>query len=118
VSRLEKTAAEPGRLRAALALVLRRYARQLRARPWLSAAGLLLPGLGNIFIFYVPPIAIAHLLGVLAREQHPSAAELVPSVALLVLGWLGGEAIWRLATFAVQRLECDGMSGALCRSHG
>ena len=110
VSRPEKSAAEPGRLRAALALVVRRYARQVRARPWLAAAGLLLPGIGNIFVFYVPPLAMAHLLGLLARERQPTAMELAPSVALLFLAWLGGEALWRLASFAVQRIEAIGMS--------
>ncbi len=103
MSRTEKSAADSGRLRAALALVLRRYARQVRARPWLAAAGLLLPGLGNIFVLYVPPLAMAHLLGLLARGRDPRAGELVPSVALLFCAWLGGEALWRLASFAVQR---------------
>ena len=53
---------EPRRLRAAIRLVLRRYARQVRARPGLATISLLLPGIGNIFVHYVPALAIAHVL--------------------------------------------------------
>ncbi len=97
--------AAPNRLRAALRLVLRRYGRQVRARPWLAVPALLLPGLGNIFVFYVPPLAIAHLLGVLARDAHPPIPELATPVLLLSAAWLGGEALWRMAAWLIGRLE-------------
>ncbi len=96
---------EPQRLRASIRLVLRRYTRQVRSRPWLSLASLLLPGIGNIFVFYVPPLAIAHLLGLLAHDAHPPFRELVPPVVLLSLAWLGGEMVWRLAGWLIARLE-------------
>jgi len=86
-------------------LVLRRYARQARVRPWLAAASLLLPGIGNIFVFYVPPLAIALLLGTLASNPHAPASELAMPVLLLSGAWLGGEAIWRVAGYVLQRME-------------
>jgi hypothetical protein len=49
---------------------LRRYARQVRARPWHAAVSLALPGIGNIFVHYVPALAIAHLLAILARDRR------------------------------------------------
>src|SRR5215468_12207206 len=97
---------EPRRLREAIRLVVRRYVRQVRARPWLATASLVLPGVGNIFVFYVPPLAIAHLLAMLAHSSQASVAELAMPVVLLSVGWLGGEAIWRLTSLALQRLEC------------
>jgi ATP-binding cassette subfamily B protein len=100
------------RLRAALGLVVRRYARQVRARPWLALAALVLPGIGNIFVFYVPPLAIAHLLGVLAHTGQPPTAEVVGPVVLLSVAWLVGEAFWRLASLLIARLEYHGI-GAL-----
>jgi ATP-binding cassette, subfamily B, bacterial len=89
--------------------VLRRYARQVRARPWLATAALVLPGIGNIFVHYVPALAIAHLLAMLASNTHASASELATPVMLLAGAWLLGEAIWRLAGFLLARLEYHGI---------
>ena len=97
---------EPPRLRAAIRLVMRRYLRRVRARPWLAITSLVLPGVGNIFVFFVPPLAIAHLLGLLAHNPQAGVGELVNPVILLAVAWLGGEAIWRLVGLALSRLEC------------
>ncbi|HEX7942769.1 MAG TPA: ABC transporter transmembrane domain-containing protein, partial [Gemmatimonadaceae bacterium] len=97
---------EPRRLRAAIRLVICRYLRRVRARPWLATASLVLPGIGNIFVHYVPPIAIARLLAMLAYNSQSGIGELATPVVLLAVAWLGGEAIWRLAAVALQRLEC------------
>jgi ATP-binding cassette, subfamily B, bacterial len=96
---------EPHRLRAAIQIVLRRYARQVRARPWLATVSLVLPGIGNIFVHYVPPLAIALLLGRLAQDSQASVGELAMPVLLLAGAWLGGEALWRLAGWLLARLE-------------
>jgi ATP-binding cassette, subfamily B, bacterial len=96
---------KPNQLRAAIRLVLRRYARQVRARPWLAAVSLILPGLGNIFAHYVPPLAVAYLLGTLAHEPNASFGELAIPVVMLAGAWLIGEALWRLAGFVLSRLE-------------
>ena len=102
-------ASDRGPLRAAIRLVLRRYARQVRARPWLAAISLVLPGIGNIFVHYVPALAIAHLLGTLARDSHASLGELVTPVVLVAVAWLGGEALWRVAGWLLSRLEYHAM---------
>jgi len=95
----------PVTLHAAIRLVLRRYARQVRARPWLATVSLVLPGIGNIFVHYVPALAIAHVLGTLAHDAHASFSELVSPVLLLTLGWLAGEGLWRLAGWLLSLLE-------------
>src|SRR5215510_2884440 len=100
---------KPPRLRAAIRLVIRRYLRRARARPWLATASLVLPGIGNIFVFYVPPLAIAHLLGTLAHDSHASFDQLALPVLLLAGAWLGGEALWRLAGWLLGRLEYHAM---------
>ncbi len=93
------------RLRAAIRLVLQRYTRQARTRPWQALVSLLLPGVGNIFVFYVPPLAIAHLLSTLAHDPHASMSELSTPVVWLAAAWLSGEAIWRLAGYLLGRFE-------------
>jgi ATP-binding cassette subfamily B protein len=93
------------RLRTAIRLVVRRYARRIRARPWLAVGALVLPGIGNIFVHYIPPLAIAHVLAMLAHGSQTSAGELATPVVLLAVAWLGGEALWRLAGILMSRLE-------------
>jgi ATP-binding cassette subfamily B protein len=92
-------------LRAAVRLVVQRYARQVRARPLLSTVSLVLPGIANIFVHYVPPLAIAHLLATLARDSSASVGSLVGPVVLLAVAWLGGEAVWRVAGWLLSRVE-------------
>jgi ATP-binding cassette subfamily B protein len=103
------TTGESQRLRAALQLVLRRYLAQLRQRPLLSAAALVLPGLGNLLIFYAPPLVVARLLGRVTGDEPLTLARVWPSVALLAALWLAGEVIWRLAGFTIARVEVRSM---------
>ena len=65
---------DPERLAAALRLVLRRYAAQIRRRPAIAIPALLLPGIGDVLIFYAPPLVVARLLGAFARDEQLSAA--------------------------------------------
>lgn len=71
----------------------------------MAALALLLPGIGNVFVFYVPPLAIARLLSMLANGQQPSTRELAGPVLVLSASWLGGEALWRMSNWLVARVE-------------
>src|SRR5438128_4476979 len=90
---------------AALRLVLRRYLAQIRRRPALAIPALLLPGAGDILLFYAPPLVVARLLGAFARNEQLSAADLTPYVATFAACWLGGEIIWRIAGVFMARAE-------------
>ena len=103
------TARDPRRLSAALRLVLARYLAQVRRRPALAAAALLLPGLGNLLIFYGPPLVIARLLAASARGEVSGLADLWPEVATIAALWAAGEVVWRLAGFTLARIEVRGM---------
>jgi ATP-binding cassette subfamily B protein len=98
------------RLNLSLRFVIRRYMQRIKARPFLAVSALLLPGIGNIFVFYVPALAVAHLLGILAKTSEPSFADLAKPVVMLAGAWLGGEMIWRLAGIAITRAEIRGMA--------
>jgi ATP-binding cassette, subfamily B, bacterial len=97
------------RLTAALRLVLGRYAAQVRRRPFVSIAALLLPGLGNLLIFYGPPVVVARLVAAFAREGALPLAQAWPYVAAMAALWVSGEVIWRLAGFTLARAEVRGM---------
>ncbi len=78
-------------------------------RPAMAIPALLLPGLGNAFLFYGPPLVVARLLGEFAQRTPPSAAVLVPYVVTLAGLWITGEALWRLAGFLLARTEIQAM---------
>jgi ATP-binding cassette subfamily B protein len=99
----------PARFTAALKLVLQRYGSQVRRRPGLAAASLLLPAIGDILAFYAPPLIVARLLAAFASDQHLTARDLAPYVGAFTAVWLAGEAIWRLAAPAIARIEIRGI---------
>src|SRR5262245_32110696 len=109
MSSTDPSSHDPQRLRPALRAVRQRYWRQVRARPWLTLTAVLLPGLGNIFVFYVPPLAVAHVLGRIVREPTVPAIELLPAVLLLGGAWLVGEIVWRVSGLLLSRAEVYGM---------
>ena len=49
------------RLNQAVWLVLRRYGRQITRRPSISVPALVLPGIGDVLVFYAPPLVVAQL---------------------------------------------------------
>jgi ATP-binding cassette, subfamily B, bacterial len=97
------------RLTEALRLVVRRYARQIRRRPAVTLPALLLPGIGDVLVFYAPPLVIARLLGAFARNERLSAVQLAPYVLTFSGLWLAGEVLWRIAASFIARAEIRGM---------
>jgi ATP-binding cassette subfamily B protein len=93
----------------ALRLVVRRYARQIRRRPMIALPALLLPGIGNVLVFYAPPLVIAKLLSAFARNDRLSTAQLAPYVLTFSGLWLAGEVLWRIAASFVARAEIRGI---------
>jgi ATP-binding cassette subfamily B protein len=94
-----------GRLSAALRLLVRRYWAQVRCRPAVALPALLLPGVGDILIFYAPPLVVARLLGAFARDEQLTTAQLVPYLLTFAGVWLAGEVIWRVAILLISRTE-------------
>src|SRR5690242_3506985 len=93
------------RLNEALELVLRRYGRQITRRPWVTIPALLLPGIGDVFVFYAPPLVVAKLLGAFARDEALTMGKLVPYVVTFSALWLTGEVVWRAAEALIARSE-------------
>jgi len=100
---------DTGRLNQALWLVLRRYGRQLTQRPWMSATALVLPGIGDVLVFYAPPLVVARLLGVVARDPALTAGMLAPYVLTFTALWFAGELVWRGAEALIARSEIRGI---------
>ncbi len=99
----------PERRRAALRLALRRYARELRRRPVLNGFALLLPALGNICLHYLPPLAVAGLVGRVVAGEALSAGLVAPYVVAFAAAMLAGQVCWRLGIHCLNRTDAYGM---------
>lgn len=78
---------------------------------WRTAIpALILPGIGNILVFYVPPLIVAKILTKFIDDPHPGMMELLPYIALFGGLWLVGEALWRIAMLCLSRTEVKGMA--------
>src|SRR5215813_14621495 len=97
------------RFSAGLKLVLQRYGAQIRRRPALASSALLLPAIGDVLAFYVPPLIVAKLLSAFARQNQLSARDLVPFVMTFTGVWLSGEVVWRIAAPLIARAEIRGI---------
>src|SRR6185369_16874035 len=96
---------DPLRFSAALRLVIRRYIAQVRQRPLVSLPALILPGIGDVLVFYTPPLVVARLLGAFARNEALTTRQLFPYVAGFAGLWLAGEAFWRISAPFIARAE-------------
>ena len=68
-----------------------------------------MPGLGDVLVFYAPPLVIARLLRHFAADEPLTAAALAPYVLTFAGLWLTGEIIWRVAVVLLARAEIRGM---------
>ena len=93
---------------AAIKIVLRHYFRQMRANwKWVLPA-LLFPGIGNIFVFYVPPLFIAKILASYSRNTAVTN-QVWHYVAWLAGAWFLGEIIWRIGVYCLSKSDAAGM---------
>src|SRR5262245_56612813 len=109
MSTTKDTDRDETRVAEAVRLVLRRYSDQLRRRPAMAAAALLLPAIGDVLTYYAPPLVVARLLGRSARSESLTAAELAPYVFTFAGLWLGGQIVCRIAVACISRVEIRGI---------
>ena len=115
--------ASPTRRRAALRLALRLYFRELRRHPLLATGTFALPALGAICTRYLPPLAVAGLIGALVAGQDATTAVVAPYVGWFAAAFVVGEVCWRLGihclnrvdAYGIERLHRDGMDALLAK---
>jgi ATP-binding cassette, subfamily B, bacterial len=99
----------PGRLTAAIRLVLARYYAQARRMPLMTLGCLLLPAVADILNFYAPPLVIARLLRRFASNDALTASDLLPYVLTFAGLWVAGQVCWRVAVILITRVEIYGL---------
>ena len=70
---------------------------------------LLLPGIGDVLVFYAPPLVVAQLLGAFARNEPLTMGMLTPYVLTFTALWFAGEVVWRAAEALITRSEIRGI---------
>ncbi len=102
--------AAASRRTAATRLVVARYIRQARRTPLLCLAAIVLPGVGNVFAHFVPPLVIARVLGHLMEVEDVTLASIAPWLAIFAASWAAGEVIWRVAIHLLIASETRGIN--------
>ena len=69
-----------------------------------------LPAIGSIFVFYVPPLAIAGIISKATSSHSSDINAYFPYVLLFAGSWLLGEALWRIGIVYNIRGISDGVS--------
>ncbi len=91
----------------AIKLTLRFYLAQLKRQARFSVPALILPGIGNILIFYLPPLIIAKVID--AYTRNPATVNIWWYVFLFGSSWLVGELMFRFAFHFLARAEIRGI---------
>jgi len=94
---------------AAIVATLVAYRKQIRqTMPW-SILALLLPGVGNVFVAYIPPLVIGMFIKDFGASPPTSWDAIAPYILWLGGAWLFGEAIWRVALFSLNMTDARGI---------
>jgi len=98
------------RRRAAFRLAVRRYLGQMWDDRWLTLPGLLLPGVGSIFVWFAPPLVVAAVIERFDEGERPGLDEMVPYLVVFAGVWLTGEALWRVGVHFLIRADARGVA--------
>lgn len=93
---------------AATRLAIRHYLGQVWLQRRYSFPAMLFAGIGNILVFYVPPLIVAATLK--HFNEHPYSVDaFLPYLLMLAGAWLAGEGCWRFTFWAMMRTEKHAM---------
>jgi ATP-binding cassette subfamily B protein len=93
----------------ALRLALAHYSAELRSGGLLSTGSLLLPALGNIALFYLPPLFVARLALRLGQDGTLTTSALMPYLLGFAGSLLVGEVLWRVGLHCLNRTDGYGI---------
>lgn len=95
--------------KAAVRQVLRDYWREYTRRPLRAFIALTFPSVGNIFVFFIPPLIVAGIINTFVAQNRISLSAVSISVMLFGALWLAGEVMWRIGMHAIINVETEGM---------
>ncbi len=95
--------------------VIREYWSQYKKYPRLTTVGFLLPSMGTLLVFFIPPLIVARLIDIFATRQAVSFDGVLPYIILFGSVWLLGESLWRVGMLSMSKLKANAI-GNLARS--
>ena len=98
------------RRRRAFRLAVHNYIGQLRADRRFTVPALLLPGFGNILVWFCPPLVVAAVLARFDDGDRPALGDLAPYLGAFVVVWLAGEVVWRFGIHFLNRAAAGGVA--------
>ena len=96
--------------REAVRQVLRDYWLQYRTYLRWALPGFLLPAVGTIFVFFIPPLIVARVINVFVKQGTVSLGAVKNYIILFAVLWLLGELLWRIGMHYIIKLEAKGYS--------
>ncbi len=90
--------------------VLLDYWRQYKKNPWNTGIGFLLPAIGSIFIFFIPPLIIARLVNIFVANKKIELSTATNYIIFFGVAWLVGEILWRIGEHFIIKLETNGIN--------
>ncbi|MFA6258806.1 MAG: ABC transporter ATP-binding protein, partial [Candidatus Paceibacterota bacterium] len=93
----------------AIKQVLGDYIGEYRQHTFQSIVSFLLPSVGNIFVFFIPPLLIGKIVDIFAENGSISLSLAGPYLWLFFGSWILGETLWRIGLHYLIALETDGI---------
>lgn len=88
--------------------VVKYYWEVYRRHPLLTIISLIVPPIGNIFIFFVPPLIVAKIIDIFVAQGTISLGAVSNYIILFGILWLLGEMLWRLGMQTLVYLSAYG----------
>lgn len=92
----------------AIKKVLHYYIGQYKKYPLTAGIAFLLPAIGTIFVFFVPPLVLSKIVNVFSVGGSISLQSTVSFIAIFAGSWLLGEILWRVGMHFMIKLQGAG----------
>jgi ATP-binding cassette subfamily B protein len=89
--------------------VLKCYWEQYKSHPMQSLFAFLLPSIGSILVFFVPPLILGKIINTFVTLGSVSLSSVLTYIVILGIAWMAGEALWRIGMHNVIILETRGI---------
>lgn len=90
--------------------VLKDYTEQYKNNRLYTIVAFLMPAIGSILIFFVPPLIIAKLVNIFIAQNKISFDSIYIYIVLFGGSWLLGEIFWRIGLHFLIKLEANGVN--------
>jgi len=90
--------------------VLKDYFQQYRTHPWYALIGFLMPAIGTILIFFIPPLIIASIIDRFVADGNITLSSVSGYIFVFAGLWLLGEICWRIGRHFMIKLESAGIN--------